>query len=348
MNVEAFRLSKSKGSPAVLLQQLGFGLGAMAAPKIVNAFVMVTPLDISNITLTNESWIENETDILHGVTYSKLGDVSKNLRHHKMNIVKLSPAVFVVVGVITATCCIACFVIFIIGSVLGTDIDKEEVKTINCSYISKAISPGTCTGGHAMFGAMFFILLSISCFLSVGGDTAVRQFLYSYSIETDVGFTPEQASNLNMAYWVTYNLSRVMNLLIGLKVNIAVLFATEMALSLIVAIVLAVYGSNNPTILVVFIICWGLFNTALFPNCIVFSNYYVKMTGTATGLIFLAAGLGVVFFVWLSGYFFHEYGPETLMTIIVISTSILAVIYATLQFVASSHEKKIKQESRLY
>ena len=328
---EALQLLESKAGPIIFVLHLGYGFGAIAAPKLVNAFLHGSPL--MNMTLKTNTSTSYMNDTIQGF-------VQDNDSRQFSNMVIARP--YGIAGGLMALLCVTFTVLFLVnycGKYYTHPTLDDENKT-RLDTIFKLFSPGNCSDAKPIYGAMFIALLVMVIFHIDGVDTMFRQFLFSFAVETVDAGSPSQGLNLNLLYWVTFVLGRAVSMIVSLKVPIPYICGTVVTLSLGNSVILKVWGETNPLVILICTAAFGMLNAALIPAFLLFANYYIKMTGVAVGLVYVFAGSGMMVYISLTGHFFSLYGPGVYLSITLIGNTIIAVNYLFLQVVAYLHGKR--------
>ena len=331
---EALRILQSKAGPIIFALQLGYGLGAMAAPELVNAFLHKSSLQNTALTANTNSSMAYEGNII----------VHPNISG-EFNFTAIQYP-YMIAGGLMGGLSIVFLVLFFLNYfgkyyVHTVLVSKEKV---GIAGIFKMFSPGSCTDGKPLYGAIFICLHVVLIFHIDGVDTMYRQFLVSFAIESDNTRSTSQALNLNLIYWVSFTVGRVICMVLSTKIPIPYICATVVALSVGNSIILNVMIKTNSLIIVVCTSAFGILNASLIPAFVVFANYYIKMTGVAVGLVYVFAGSGIMVYISLTGHLFSLYGPGVYLTIILVGNTIIAVNYVILQVVAYIHGKKTEHD----
>ena len=322
-----------KGSPALVSQHFGFGIGALLAPQIANAF-------IHEIPSVPDGGTGNITTYSAIVTSYLTSEIPPTLLEEDIEYP------YMIIAFICTFFSIAFLFIYLRESCNGS-LKVLMKQTTNQSKMSfkkllKLVSPSSCTDGHPVFGTIFFILFAVLFIHIVGGERAMSKFLYSFATESSHKFSPSDASDITSAFWSAFTAGRAVNMVAAVFCPPTILFIIELIFNILNGIILAIWAATNVTVLWVFTCSYGLFLSPLFPTALVWANQYVQMTAMGVAVGYVGSAVGGMIYQWLTGYLFEYHGPVTLMYVLFGCSVNLAVIFVVLQVLGSKHGNRFK------
>ena len=334
---------QSKAGPVLFAIHLGYGVGALIAPKVVVAFLTTSNLTSAMGPMTNATIkdFSNATSFHWNSSGSPPGVIVGH-----SNAVLVYP--YAIATVFAGVLAISFLVLFLVNH-FGKYYDHAPLGVESQKSVKgmlKLLSPGTCTDGKPIYGVIFISLFALLLFNIDGVDTAFRQFLYSFAINSYNVGSPGQASNLNLIYWVSFTVGRIISMILSMKIPIPYILGTVVTLSLVNSIVLDVLGKTHYHVILICTSIFGILNSSLVPACFLFSNYYIRMTGVAVGLGWVFAGAGTMVYIWLTGYLFNLNGPWACLFIALLGNSAVAINYFVLQVVACFNGKKAVESNK--
>ena len=335
MDADILAMFQMKAGPVLFAMHVGYGMGALIAPKLLVAFVttpnVTFPVDKGMDTLIKD----NISLVLWNSSALPVGAITEH-----SNAVLAYP--YSIAAVLAGLLSIAFLILFIVNY-FGNHFDYAVLcvqKNEGIRGMLKHLSASTCTDGKPVYGVIFISLFSMLLFHVDGVDTAYRQYLYSFAINTyDVG-SPEQASDLNLIYWVSFTVGRILSMLLSMKIPIPYILGTVVTLSVGNSIILDVLGKENYSVVLFCTILFGILTSSMLPACFLFGNYYIKMTGAAVGLGYTLAAAGTIAYFWLMGYLFDLHGPWACTLVMLVGNVVIAINYFVLQICACINGKR--------
>ncbi|CAH1797022.1 unnamed protein product [Owenia fusiformis] len=166
--------------------------------------------------------------------------------------------------------------------------------------IKQALSPSSCGRGETAFGIQMSILVFTYHFLIVAGERSWGQYLYSYSKESNLGFTSADSSDLHSAFWLCFLIGRGVATLISKWCPPNIMVTGELFALLACSIVLFSFP-HSVLVLWVASCAFGFFVAPLFPGGISIYNQYMDVTAMVLALSQGGAGLGAMLWNWITG-----------------------------------------------
>ena len=207
----------------------------------------------------------------------------------------------------------------------------------------KSFSPGSCTGGDATFGCMFFILLFFYYVNLVGGERAYGRFIFSYAVQSEQAFSSSKAAILNTVFWIGFTSGRGSFSILAHWCPSYILILIATALGITCGVALSVWGVTVPEVLWVFTCVRGLSLAPLFAAGIAWSNQYVEMRGLAFTVVFVGASIGAIVYQWITGYLFEYEGPQTVMYIVLGNSLLILVTFSLMLLLTRQRQIRFKK-----
>ena len=299
----------------------GFAFGAIIAPQIARPFLSPDKMDTYNSTSNpNSSFAQH----VNGTSFSDQSQIEYAF---------LIPAIY------------AFLLAFV---VLGFYIKKAPKGF--AYYITKTkmnmkmFLPGTCAGGNNLFGFVMFFLLFLLYIQFAGGERAYSKFLLSFAVESDLKFTKREATTLNSVFWAGYATGRGSSILTARFVRPKWFILIDIILTTISAVVLALFGHTNRTVLWVFSCIIGYLIAPLFPAGFSWANLHLNLNSFAVSILLAGGGTGGFLYQLLAGYFIQNYGIRTVMYLTCAYGAIMIVIFAILLGITHGREERFSKE----
>lgn len=279
---------------ASLLQLLnvGYGLGALLVPILVNPFLAVL-----------------RTVKHHNPHHPKEGDFVVVHETRLQN-------AFVIIGVFT---CLLSLVFYLFHfkppplkghsttySALNTkeDIYENSIR----SAIKKIISANS----QCLYTTGVCVLLFLFFFNEGGGQEMFAHFVRSFSVEV-FKFNKTQASYLNTTFWLGITLGRICSTFTATYIPARRLFRIQILSHAICTTLLNLYASTSPPMLWIGTFAEGFLISPLFASGIAYANTLLEVTGTCLMVIQLAGSAGDLVFIWVAGELYDSFGPQEVL-----------------------------------
>ena len=291
-----------ENAPAFLqFLHLGYGVGALLVPLLANPFLAVIELPVENK--------DQSLDIVKVVRKSRV--------HYA----------FFAIGLVTFGLSLV-FYYFHYGYKGRREYDKlpspVNVRPKRSNNFLEIINPATYANGSFWFGSFMLILLFIYYFNLVGGEKVVTQFVRSFSVDV-FKFNRNDASYLNVSLWLSVIVSKLLMILASSYIPIQKLFKIQIILYLISATVFKLYAAQNSSMLWFCTILQGFTASPLYPSGIAYSNTLLEVKGICLMVIVFAGGFGDMAYIWIAGYLYDNYGPESILNTIQVSGFLLLI-----------------------
>ncbi|XP_060600312.1 sodium-dependent glucose transporter 1-like isoform X2 [Ruditapes philippinarum] len=318
---------KEKSPAPMHAAHMGFGIGALAAPLIANPFLAVLDFTHTNATTGGNESIPNTASYV----------IIEETRVQ---------TAYVAIGLVSLALSLPFFVYPFVKCFLIKDKDRNQYVSFDTNKCSKktklrklidTINPAVYAGGSLKFGTFVFIVIGLYFFNSVGGEQLFGNFIRTFSVD-ELRFPRDEASYLDTVYWGSFTVGRFMGAVLSHYVHIKTLFLTDAILNLSAVTFLNIFSTKNKSLLWTFTAVVGFFVAPMFPAGISYANTQIEVGGVVLTLIVFMTGLGDMFYIWIEGIFYQNYGPRTALYAMQVSAILVFVI--TVVFIAFTYKRK--------
>jgi len=344
-----FNIWKEKSVTPIMLIHLGYGIGSFLVPMYASPFLssneeVLELYNHQNTTLGNAS-ISNATLSLAPYVHEK------SRVHYAFNISASAAAIMSLVFYfyqLKTTFRKVCGK----NKVEEEPVEAEKIpvekqmeikdRSAEKSFIDM-INPASCAGGHFWYGTMILILMFFFFFTFCGGERLLGTFVRTYAVE-QLGLSKDNASLLNMAFWIGFAIGRLLFSIIGMFVSVRVLMMVDVVGIAVSGVLLVMFAANDSLAYWIIIILVAFFAGPLFPLGVTWTNYHIELTGLGMTLQMLGGSLGGVLHLLLIGYLFDTAGPVSLLWQIMGYSVILLVISILLNSVGARHGNRFDKD----
>lgn len=275
----------------------GFGLGALLAPQLARPF-----LSPDNDTESNG-------------TATEVPETCEDLSRIEIP--------YSIIGVL-----IICFSFVLFGFFLKGAPAGFPLRAGNTNF-KTMLSPGSCGYGYIGYGVVVFAWLSFYFMQAIGGERSYGKFLFSFATENeDIGMSKNQASGLQTWFWFSFTTGRFFGIFITKFVPLRYVIAGDVVGNIVTTLVLATLATSSATALWVATFFMAAFISVVFPNGMIWGNEHLRMNSMGVMVVYVGGSLGGMVYQYITGYFFENYGPNSLMYIMVMYSFLLLVAVA--------------------
>ncbi|XP_077867287.1 sodium-dependent glucose transporter 1-like [Saccoglossus kowalevskii] len=209
------------------------------------------------------------------------------------------------------------------------------------SSFNKPVNPNTRTTKESTsFRIGFLFLLSIFYVLYVGHEVIYGGYIYSFAMESDLGFSTEMASLLTSVFWASFAVSRGLNIIVAKYLTPKTMLILDHVGILTADVILVIWGAENMTILWLGTILLGVSIASVYATGITWAENYITLTGKATSVFSISAAMSGILLPWWLGYAFEAYSVMILMYVMLALTIGMSTFFIILLAVARIHGKK--------
>ena len=301
-----------KTSSMLLFLHVGYGLGSLLVPVIVNPF-LATVKSVVKDTLESAGQVDEDFEVL----------VASRVQY-----------AFVLIGVISFVLGLL-FYYFHCQQASSEHVDyklvaTEEFHDVQSKQESKShsfkemINPSSYADGSFGFGLYMFIVLSLFYFTMSGGEEAMGNFVRSFSVDV-FQFSKTEASYLNMTFWLSLTIARVIMSVVSNYVTVKKLFKIQVLFYLLTSTLLFIYASKSASMLWFCTILQGFAVSPLYPGGIAYGNTQMDMTGVCLMVIGLSGAFGDMTFMWITGKTYDTMGPTAVLGLLQLTGVVLTI-----------------------
>lgn len=303
-------------STMLLLLHVGYGLGALLVPVIVNPFLAV---------------IKHKEDTT-GHHHQDRFEVVKDSNVHYA---------FVLIGISSMVLSLV-FYYFQYKEMQNRGYEKVPSDTgtkPKSLSVREMVNPGTYADGSFGFGLYMFIVLFIFYFNMVGGEEVYGNFVRSFAVDA-FKFSKTEASYLNMTFWLSLTITRLLMSLASNYVHIKKLFKLQVLFHLFSTTLMNVYASKSASMLWLCTILQGAAISPLYPSGIAYGNTQMDITGVCLMVIVFAGAFGDLTYIWVSGKLYDTIGPSGILYALQFTGVILTICIILFRLVERSEKEK--------
>ncbi|KAL3883296.1 hypothetical protein ACJMK2_029578 [Sinanodonta woodiana] len=304
---------------------MGFGIGALLVPIIVNPF-LAKFVEYNTTDKINSSKFQNHDSVI----------ILEESRVH---------VAYLIVSIIVFCIGVPFFIYQYLHirqrrhnqyNRLDINVSRRNIKS---RTFKEMINPGSYAGGSFWYGSLMFFLLFIFYFNLVGAEQLFGNFVRSFSVD-ELKFDKDSASYLNMLFWASFALGRFAGSIASKYISQRTLFAVEATLNLISVTFLDIFSTRNIPLLWFFTATNGLFIAPLYPAGISYGNIQIEITGIWVMMIIFGGGFGDMTYTWTSGHFYSLFGPRSILYVLQVSAVCIFIVAMVMISVGSSRKSR--------
>ncbi|XP_060571193.1 sodium-dependent glucose transporter 1-like isoform X3 [Ruditapes philippinarum] len=281
-----------KTAVSLQLLHVGYGIGALLVPLVVNPFLAVVQFP------KQKSPNKNKEDF----------KVIKGTRVH---------IAYIAIGIATMLLSLA-FYRFHFNRYFCKGYKRVKTSSESSSKkltFKEMINPATYSNGQFCYGVYILTVLFLYYFTLVGGMEMFGQFVRSFSV-TVFRFSKSEASYLNMTFWLGLTIGRLVGSVLSSYMPIRKLFLFQVFMHLMSSSMLNMYASLRPSLLWYCTAFEGFLISPLYPSGIAYGNTLIEISGMCLMIIQFAGSFGDLSFIWIGGKLYDLYGPKSVLYIL--------------------------------
>ena len=295
----AINLFPEKTAVCLQLLHVGYGVGALLVPVLVNPFLAVVrnpKLKTGNPNVDLESiQVIKETHVHSAFVGIGMGTLLLSIVFYRYQCSKSKDLVYEQVTTDDR-------------EILVNDRDVEHLDVTANEAQTKTKNAEEKIG----YRICIVILLFSYYFIMVGGEEVFGQFVRTFSLDV-FNFTKTQASFLNMTFWLGLTIGRLFGSLMATYIHIRRLFLMQVLFHAFSTTLLYMYASKSSSMLWFCTAIEGFLMSPLYPSGIAYGNTLLDLSGFYLMVIQLAGSLGDLSFIWMAGKMYDSYGPKSLL-----------------------------------
>ncbi|XP_077981451.1 sodium-dependent glucose transporter 1C-like [Glandiceps talaboti] len=208
----------------------------------------------------------------------------------------------------------------------------------------KSIAPKTesetSVPANKSFRVTLLVLLFAFYFTYAGQERTVGNFLYSFALNSDLGFTPALASYLNSLLLGCIAASRAAGVVPAAFLSPDTVLAIYIGGLMFATVLLAVFGRSVTWILWLSTALLGWFLATVFASGVSWAVQYIRLTGKATSTFNVAVSMSSIILPVTIGKLFTVYRYGTLVYVLLALCASNAIAYTIMQISARRHEMR--------
>ena len=279
-----------EGRSPLHAMHLGYPIGAAIGGQIARAFVSKNSSEVTTPTGQNSSlqgYMENVTTIITTYGNKRFLDESR-----------------IEIGFIIIACFIlALGILFMIFQFIG----KKEIRrnANKRSYSWKEIlHPSKWGAGDATFALALFTLFVLFQVAVVGCDKGMAQYLATYSVDSDLGFSNQEAATLTSFYYLLDGAGLFACIFIAKKMSLKSMVLLEVHGMTILALLLMIFGTKHKISLYILASLFSLFKGPAFASMYAWPDYYITLLSTILAVAHIIRSVLDVFMTAFQGYLY--------------------------------------------
>ncbi|KAH3729322.1 sodium-dependent glucose transporter 1B-like isoform X1 [Dreissena polymorpha] len=307
---------------------MGFGIGALLAPIIINPFLAV--LEYGSVNASS-----NDVTLPGGRDFIVIKESRVNLA-------------FVTIGLCSATLALPVFLYPFVKCFRRyknkyNNMDEPEESTVALAQngivkrLLVILNPATYANGNFKLGLTVFVFIIVLYINLVGGEQLFGNFVRTFSVD-ELRFARNEASYLDTVYWGSFTIGRLTGSVLAHFISMRKLFLIDLFMNLLAVTFADIFAARGKNFLWAFTAIVGFFIAPLFPAGIAYINTHIEVGGMVLTLVVFATGFGQLLYVWIEGLLYEAYGPRTILYAMQFSAIFLCLI--SVIFVAISWTRK--------
>ena len=157
------------------------------------------------------------------------------------------------------------------------------------------------------------VLKLVLFFYHSGAERAYGKFIFAYSVEGPPHMSNQDGTVIETLFWALFTAGRGVSVIISKFCPPLIMLIVDLILNVAATAIMTILADKHSAALWFSNCLFGAVLSPLFPSCLAWANFYIKMSAKITALAFTAAAVGSFGFSWLSGYLFEYKGPSSLM-----------------------------------
>jgi FHS family Na+ dependent glucose MFS transporter 1 len=170
-------------------------------------------------------------------------------------------------------------------------------------------------------------LIVLFFFFYTGIEAGMGGWTFTYA--TSLGMPEEMAAYLNSAFWGALTLGRLLSIPLAARFRPRSILLSDLA-GCLVSLAIILLWPGSPLAIWIGVLGVGLSIASVFPTTLSLAERRMVITGQMTGWFFVGASAGAMFLPWLIGQLFEAGGPQVVMWVILVDTTLATSIFFVL------------------
>ncbi len=308
-----------KAGTPIIVVMFGFPVGCTVAPLLVSPFLQNN--DLSSTFCNATTW--SSANVSSNLTASCHPPQGQSRIH----------IAFGIIGCLIFLCGVPFWVLY-----WARPLRKYSLWGETKSSAREVLK--TCSVGMTNSVVALVVLLSLFFVFYAAEEGSLGLFLFAYAVDSDLGFTQGQAALLNMAFRSSATTGVLLNAFLSRCLPIQVPSFTFLILDAIFSLCLTLLGPTDKFLFGVFSCLSSLCYVPLWGSVIAWYGLYVVVYSIHTAIFLVSFCVGMVFFVWLTGFLYEDYTPNAMLYVKAVGSFTTLLIMVAFHFVVSSHKKR--------
>ncbi len=312
-------------SVPTIIALIGFPVGAAIAPLIITPFLAAETNSTSNYS----------KQLFYGSGFREkpfddVADIPMQIQSVESRI----EIPFGIVGGFTFLSGVA-FIVYYLGRPIKNYSLWGERKT----SLRQVFDVKTCSYGMGGFG---IAIITLSCLFWVAWgavEVSIGLFLYAYAVDTDLGFSSQEASWLLFTYRFAGIIGTLLSILITKYLPIQAVMFLLVGLQAPIMACLATFGKGSKVYFWVFTNCIHLLYIPMYGDFVAWVSKYMVVYSILMSLYVVSYSLSIFSFAWITGYLYETYTPDAILYVSLACGLMLCLIMIALQIVASIKDR---------
>ncbi|KAH3729414.1 hypothetical protein DPMN_055385 [Dreissena polymorpha] len=247
-------LWRDESSSPMYAMHMGFGIGALAVPLIVNPFLAVLEYGPVNVS-------SNDVPLPGGREFIVIKETRVNIA-------------FVTIGLCSATLALPFFLYPLVKSLRRyndkySNMDEPEESTVApvqngiVKRLLFILNPASYADRNFTFGLTVFVFIIVLYTNIVGGEQLFGKFVRTLSVD-ELRFARNEASYLDTVYWGSFTIGRLTGSVLAHFISIRKLFLIDLFTNLLAVTFEDIFAARGKQFLWAFTAVVGFFIAPLF------------------------------------------------------------------------------------
>ena len=236
---------------------------------------------------------------------------------------------------------------YFMGPPAGMRLHARPIKSIK-----QVFDVSTIGGGDMRFGITMLVLFAFFYFGNAGREHVFSTWLFTYAVESDLGFDKQEAALLDAANKGSFMLGRLISTPLTHFLPIQPILFVEVYTVMVIVTGLATLGTKEKVYLWIFSCLMNAVSAPIWPGGLTWTDKYIPVTAIVLTVMTLGSASAGFFFQWFTGYLFTYQSPDDVMYVLVGCSALLCVLLVIMQIVASKkgnryHREELKEKAEL-
>ena len=315
---------KEKGQSPMLAMHLGYPVGAAIGAQIASAFVSRSENYHNTAALGNGS-----SETTSNLSFTNISTLSNATSEDVISIGKLKIEIaFVICGIyiILLSICLTFLQCFGVKNQRSRRSGKFSWKDI--------FTPAKWSNNDTKFGIQIFLFFMLFQICFKGGDRGISQYLTTYAVDSDLGFSESEAARLNSIAVLTDALSTfTCAVVIARFLSVKTVFMIQVNGLLLASIGALMFGTKSKIGLYIFACLYQAFKGPTWATNYVWVDHYIILLSTILAFVRVVRNGMDIFMIRLQGYLYTNVSITTIFYTTVGYTGLMCLLVYVIYYV---------------